>query len=79
MTALTIVTLAAVVFLAIGALIGAQLQDHVHENRRRRMAMRQREINARFRAMQRRGDAIELALPGGHYVMPVAIAERQAA
>lgn len=79
MTALTIVALTAVVFMAFGALIGAQLQDHVHESRRRRMSMRQREINARFRAMQRSGDVIELGLPGGHYVMPVAIAERQAA
>jgi|GEM_PF-3860029 len=44
MTALTIVALFGALLLLIGAVIGAEFQDRVHEAQRRRMAQRHDEL-----------------------------------
>ncbi|HEY3261480.1 MAG TPA: hypothetical protein VGJ95_14635 [Pseudonocardiaceae bacterium] len=73
MSALVIVGLFGLLLVLLGAVIGAELQDRLHEGQRRRLAMRRREINARWRALQSRGAAFEMAIPGSNVVMPIAL------
>ena len=73
MSALVIVGLFGVLLMLFGALVGAELQDRLHEGQRRRMAQQRREFNARWRALQNRGAAFELAMQGSNAVMPVVL------
>jgi len=79
MTALVIVALFGVLLLLIGAVIGAEFQDRMHEGQRRRLAVQRREVNARWRALRNKGAAFELAVPGHHVIMPVAFDVEDAA
>jgi hypothetical protein len=72
MTALVIVAMFCVLLVLFGAVVGAEFQDRVHEGQRRRMADRQRQVNARWRALQGRGAAFEMAMPNHHIVIPIA-------
>ena len=72
MTSLVIVAMFAVLLVLFGAAVGAELQDRVHEQQRRRMAERQRQVNARWRAMENQGTAVELTWPSRELVIPVA-------
>lgn len=74
MSAIAFLAMVAVLLVLFGAVLGAELQDKLHEGQRRRMAQRQREINARWRALESRGSAVELTWPGRHAVLPVAFA-----
>jgi hypothetical protein len=79
MTSLVIVALFGVLLVLFGAVLGAEFQDRVHEGQRRRMAHRQREVNARWRAMQGRGAAVELTWPSRQLVIPIAFEAEDAA
>jgi cell division protein FtsL len=72
MTALVIVALFGVLLVLFGAVIGAEFQDRMHEGQRRRLALQRREVNARWRALQHRGAAFELAVPGHNVIVPIA-------
>jgi hypothetical protein len=52
MNALVLVALMAVVLMLIGGMLGAELQDKLHEGQRRRMARRQEIVNERWRALE---------------------------
>lgn len=75
MTELMIVALFGLLLVLFGALLGAEVQDKLQEGRRRRTAYIQRQVNARWRAMEDRGSAFELPWPGSQLVIPVAVGE----
>jgi hypothetical protein len=71
MSGLMIVIVFGILLVLFGAVIGAELQDKRHEAQRRRMAQQRREINTRWQALQGRGAAFELAVPGRGVVIPL--------
>jgi hypothetical protein len=74
MTTFMIVGLSGAVLMLLGAAIGVAFQDRVYEDRRRRMAIQRREINARWRAvraLQHGGAAFGLAAPGHQVILPL--------
>lgn len=74
MTAIVLVTLFGAVLMLLGAAVGAEIQDRLSEDRRRRTAHRQRQVNARWRALQNQGGAYDLTpFMNNPLVIPVAV------
>lgn len=73
MAALVMVVTLGTLLVLFGVAIGAGWQDKINEGYRRRAAIQRREINARWRALQGRNSALELALLGHQVVMPIAL------
>lgn len=73
MTALVLVALFAIVLVLFGAMIGAEVQDKLHEGQRRRMARRQQQVNATWRALNPDTSSFELSWPTRRLVIPVAV------
>lgn len=71
MTALVLVALFALVLVLLGAMLGAEIQDKLHEGQRRRHARNQQAVNARWRAMTDDGRSFELNWPTERLVIPV--------
>lgn len=73
MTALMLVALLALTLMLFGALIGAEIQDKLHEAHRRRMARRLEQAQARTYVLDDDGRSFELAWPTRQLAVPLAI------
>ncbi|HEY0638113.1 MAG TPA: hypothetical protein VGD67_10735 [Pseudonocardiaceae bacterium] len=60
MTALVLAGLMALLLVLFGAVIGAEIQDKLHEGQRRRQARRIRQVNQRWRALDDDDAALRL-------------------